>query len=58
MAQRALPRIACNKCYTAQQWRGQKECLNCGKPLNNWSVASQLRAQDNNPTPPQPPPAT
>lgn len=40
-----LPRIYCNKCNKTQDWRNQPTCLSCGERLNDWSIASQLRAQ-------------
>lgn len=38
-----LPRIVCKDCNLSQPYRGQPNCLHCGKRLSNWSVASQLR---------------
>ena len=40
-----LPVIYCKSCYYTQDYRGQTECIHCGKHLSNWSVASQLQAQ-------------
>jgi hypothetical protein len=44
MANKPLPKITCNRtgCWKVQEYRGQKDCIHCQKPLNNWSVASQL----------------
>ena len=43
-----LPRIACNRCNLSQDYRGQADCIHCNQRLNNWSVASQLKVQENN----------
>lgn len=37
-----LPQITCPKCHIVQGYRGQKECLSCGKRLNEWQIKSQL----------------
>lgn len=41
-----LPEVSCQKCYLVQIWRNQKDCVQCGARLNNWHVASQLKAQE------------
>lgn len=45
MANKPLPRIYCNSCNKTQDYRGQANCIHCGRRLNNWSVASQLKVQ-------------
>ena len=39
-----LPVIYCKSCFYTQDYRGQTECIHCGRGLSNWSVATQVQA--------------
>ena len=45
MANKPLPRVSCQKCFLAQDFRSQENCIHCGARLNNWHIASQLQHQ-------------
>lgn len=45
MEQKPLPTVSCKSCNLLQCYRGQQNCIHCGRRLSDWHVASQLRIQ-------------